>query len=397
LDAGVFLIGKDCRKTGNEMKVGLNATALLSPLTGVGQYTYHLAKGLQKFEDLELNMFYANGWSTEVRDKPIKQIRNIKLLLKKFIPKTYEISRIIQQSYFNERSFNKVKGIYHEPNFLAFNYAGPLVLTVHDLSWIHYPEMHPVDRVRNMNKHFQKSMERASMIITDSSAIKDEIVEMFGVADNRIKSIPLGVESLFRPLTLEESMPVLQQHGLSYQKYILAVGTLEPRKNLSSALLAYMQLPAGIRKNYPLVLVGMKGWHTSSLEKQMAPLVAAGEIRQLGYLEREDLAAIIAGALTLVYPSIYEGFGLPPLEAMTCGVPVIASNVSSLPEVVGDSGLLVNPHDIDDIAKAMETMITAPDIRAASAQKALARSAEFSWDTCVDQTVDIYRQVEHSM
>jgi glycosyltransferase involved in cell wall biosynthesis len=175
------------------------------------------------------------------------------------------------------------------------------------------------------------------------------------------------------------------------------VGTLEPRKNLSAVLLAYMQLPADIRKHYPLVLVGMKGWHTSSLEKQMAPLVAAGEIRQLGYLEREDLAAIIAGALTLVYPSIYEGFGLPPLEAMTCGVPVIASNVSSLPEVVGDSGLLVNPHDIDDIAKAMETMITAPDIRATSAQKALARSAEFSWDSCVDQTMGIYRQVESSL
>ena len=379
------------------MKVGLNATSLLSPLTGIGQYTYHLAKGLQKFEDLELNMFYANGWSTEVRDKPIKQIRNIKLLLKKFVPKTYEISRYIQQSYFNERSFTKVKGIYHEPNFLAFDYAGPLVLTVHDLSWIRYPEMHPADRVRNMNKHFQKSMERASMIITDSQAIKHEIMDMFGVADTRIKSIPLGVETLFRPLNEEESKPVLLQHGLSHRKYILAVGTLEPRKNLSSVLLAYMQLPTNIRKHYPLVLVGMSGWHTSALEKQMAPLVAAGEIRQLGYLEREDLAVVIAGALTLVYPSIYEGFGLPPLEAMTCGIPVIASNVSSLPEVVGDSGLLVNPHDIDDISKAMETMITAPDIRARSAQKALARSAEFSWDSCVDQTMGIYRQVESSM
>lgn len=235
------------------------------------------------------------------------------------------------------------------------------------------------------------------MIITDSQAIKHEIIDMFGVAETRITSIPLGVEKLFRPLNKEESSPVLLQHGLSYQKYILAVGTLEPRKNLSSALLAYMQLPADIRKHNPLVLVGMKGWHTSSLEKQMAPLVAAGEIRQLGYLEREDLAVIIAGALTLVYPSIYEGFGLPPLEAMTCGVPVIASNVSSLPEVVGDSGLLVNPHDIDDIANAMKTMVTAPDIRAASAQKALTRSAEFSWDHCVDQTVGIYRQVESSM
>ena len=379
------------------MKVGLNATSLLSPLTGIGQYTYQLAKGLQKFKDLELDMFYANGWSTEVRDKPIKQIRNIKLLLKKFVPKTYEISRFIQQSYFNERSFNKVKGIYHEPNFLAFNYAGPLVLTVHDLSWIRYPEMHPADRVRNMNKHFQRSMERASMIITDSQAIKHEIMDMFGVAETRIKSIPLGVESLFRPLNEEDTKPVLQQRGLSHQKYILAVGTLEPRKNLSAVLLAYMQLPANVRKYYPLVLVGMSGWHTSALEKQMAPLVAAGEIRQLGYLEREDLAVVIAGALTLVYPSIYEGFGLPPLEAMTCGVPVIASNVSSLPEVVGDSGLLVNPHDIDDIAKAMEMMIAAPDIRAASAQKALARSAEFSWDSCVDQTMGIYRQVESSM
>jgi alpha-1,3-rhamnosyl/mannosyltransferase len=379
------------------MKVGLNATSLLSPLTGIGQYTYQLAKGLQKFEDLELNMFYANGWSTEVRDKPIKQIRNIKLLLKKFIPKTYEISRIIQQSYFNERSFDKVKGIYHEPNFLAFNFAGPLVLTVHDLSWIRYPEMHPEDRVRNMNKHFQMSMERASMIITDSQAVRHEIIDMFGVSENRIKSIPLGVEPLFHPLNQDESTPVLQQHGLSYQKYILAVGTLEPRKNLSSVLLAYMQLPANIRKHYPLVLVGMNGWHTSALEKQMAPLVAAGEIRQLGYLERGDLAVIIAGALTLVYPSIYEGFGLPPLEAMTCGVPVIASNVSSLPEVVGDSGFLVNPHDIDDIAKAMETMVSAPEIRASSAQKALTRSSEFSWDSCVDQTMGIYRQVESNM
>ena len=379
------------------MKVGLNATSLLSPLTGIGQYTYHLAKGLREKAELEVDFFYGNGWSHDLRRRPLTHIKTLKTLLKAFVPKTYEVSRLYQQYRFNERSFKKVGGIYHEPNFLAFNYAGPLVLTVHDLSWIHYPEMHPADRVRNMNKHFQKSMERASMIITDSQAIKDEIIEMFGVADTRIKSIPLGVESLFRPLTLEESTPVLQQHGLSYQKYILAVGTLEPRKNLSSVLLAYMQLPADIRKHYPLVLVGMIGWHTSALEKQMAPLVASGEIRLLGYLEREDLAVVIAGALTLVYPSIYEGFGLPPLEAMTCGVPVIASNVSSMPEVVGDSGLLVNPHDVDDIAKAMSLMISAPDIRFASAQKALVRSAEFSWDSCVDQTMGIYRQVENSM
>lgn len=149
----------------------------------------------------------------------------------------------------------------------------------------------------------------------------------------------MGAEELFKPLESQETFEVLNILGLMHQNYILAVGTLEPRKNLQVAIFAYMRLPVRIRKKFPLVVVGMKGWHTSALEKQMAPLIASGEIRLLGYLKREELAIVIAGALTLVYPSIYEGFGLPPLEAMSCGVPVIASNVS--PEVVGDTGFLV--------------------------------------------------------
>ncbi|MDD1618677.1 MAG: glycosyltransferase family 4 protein [Methylococcaceae bacterium] len=136
----------------------------------------------------------------------------------------------------------------------------------------------------------------------------------------------------------------------------------------------------------------MNGWHTSELEQQIAPLVRAGEVRQIGYLPREELVMVIAGALTLIYPSIYEGFGLPPLEAMACGVPVIASEVSSLPEVVGDSGLLINPHDDEALAQAIQKLITDPDIRQQLSQKALARSAEFTWDKCVRQTVDVYRQ-----
>lgn len=379
------------------MKVGLNAASLLSPLTGIGQYTYQLAKGLQKYEDLELDMFYANGWSREVRDRPINRIKTIKFLLRAFIPKTYEVSRLIQQYHFNERSFKRVGGIYHEPNFLAFNYAGPLVLTVHDLSWIRYPETHPVERVKAMNKYFQKSLERASKIITVSEFVKQEVQDVFKIPAERITCVWNGVEPLFRARSDAETLHVLHGFGLQHKKYVLAVGTLEPRKNLENALAAYMLLPEDIRKHYPLVLVGMKGWHTSKLEKQMRPLVSAGLIHVLGYLSREDLATVTAGATTLLYPSIYEGFGLPPLEAMASGVPVITSRVSSLPEVVGDTGLLVDPFDAKDIANALELMLADAAFREAAGKKALARSSQFSWDRCVKETMDIYRQVESNM
>ena len=125
-------------------------------------------------------------------------------------------------------------------------------------------------------------------------------------------------------------------------------------------------------------------------------MVRAGEIRQMGYLPREELAIIVAGALTMIFPSIYEGFGLPSLEAMACGVPVITSNVSSLPEVVGDTGLLIEPHDVDALAGAIEQLVTAPDIRHELSQKAYARSLSFTWDNCVAQTVEAYRQVSRS-
>ncbi len=375
------------------MRIALNATSLLSPLTGIGQYTYQLAKGLREKQEVELDLFYGNGWSKDIRDRPLVHIRTLKTLLKTFVPQTYKVSRMYQQYRFNGHTHAKLGGLYHEPNFLAFKYKGPLVLTVHDLSWIRFPETHPVDRVRAMNKYFQYGLERASMIITDSQFVKSELKDMFGIADERIKSISLGVEALFRPQTVTETKSVLQRLGLNHQKYILAVGTLEPRKNLQSALLAYMKLPEQTRKHFPLVLVGMKGWNTSALEKQMSPLVAAGEIRLLGYLTREDLATVTAGALTLIYPSIYEGFGLPPLEAMACGVPVIASNVSSLPEVVADTGLLVEPQDIEGISSAIETMISAPELREQASQKSHQRSTGFTWSGCVDQTMGVYRQV----
>ena len=373
------------------MHVAFNATALLSPMTGIGQYAHHLATGLQQKEDIELDLFYAAGWRKEIRTEPLPNIVSLKSLVRRFVPSSYDLSRMFQQKFFTAGARQAMNDIYHEPNFLAFRFDGPSVITVHDLSWIRHPEMHPVDRVRAMNKHFQPGLERACLILTDSEFVKRELIDVFGIKPERIKPVLLGVEPLFRPQSSTETLAVLRQHQLVHGHYLLAVGTLEPRKNLQVALRAFMKLPADFRKTYPLVLVGMKGWHTSALEKEIAPLVRAGQVRQLGYLPREDLATIIAGATTLIYPSVYEGFGLPPLEAMACAVPVIVSNVSSLPEVVGDTGLMMDPHDVDGLASHIQTLVDSPGLRQALSHKALQRSATFTWARCVDETVDGYR------
>jgi alpha-1,3-rhamnosyl/mannosyltransferase len=243
-----------------------------------------------------------------------------------------------------------------------------------------------------MNKYFEPGLRRAALILTDSEFVKREVMEVFGVKPELIRSVPLGVEPLFHPRSADETLPVLTRHKLQHGRYLLAVGTLEPRKNLQVVLQAFMRLPPATRKQYPLVLVGMTGWHTSALEAQMAPMIQAGELRQLGYVSRPDLAAVIAGAVTLIYPSIYEGFGLPPLEAMACGVPVIASNVSSLPEVVGDTGFLIDPHDVEAVANAIGLLIDDPMCRDKMAAKALTRSRGFTWENCVAQTISAYQQ-----
>ena len=375
------------------MQVAFNATALLSPLTGIGQYAHHLAKGLQDIDGVRPNFFYGSRWSQEVRTKPFPKVETIKNWVRWFLPNSYGVARTLQQRQFSKGVQRSRHDIYHEPNFLAYQFDGPSIITVHDLSWIRYPEMHPVKRVRAMDKYFQPGLDRASLILTDSEFVKRELMDVCGVKPERIRPILLGVEALFHPRSADDTRTILLDHGLVHGQYLLAVGTLEPRKNLALALRAFMQLDPALRRRFPLVLVGMKGWHTSALEQQIAPLVAAGEIRLLGYLPREHLAKIIAGATTLMYPSIYEGFGLPPLEAMACGVPVITSNVSSIPEVVGDTGLMVDPQDVDGLAEAIKTLLTAPDVRENMAKKALARSAQFTWASCVNQTVDAYREV----
>lgn len=375
------------------MRIAFNATPLLSPFTGIGQYTYHLAKGLMNTPEINLDYFYGMGWSKELRDKSVPGIVTVKSFAKRLVPNIYRINRHLQQYMFSRGVKGGSPDLYHEPNFLAFKCNKPTVITVHDLSWIRYPETHPITRVRAMNRYFEPGLKCAASIITDSEFIKQELMQLFGLPSSSIQSISLGVEPMFHPRSAENVSSILNRYNLTYGQYLLTVGTLEPRKNLHVVIQAYQQLSPSIRKRFPLVIVGMMGWNTAELEKTISPLIRSGEIRQIGYLPRHELAEITAGALTMIYLSMYEGFGLPPLEAMACGVPVITSGVSSLPEVVGDTGLTVDPHNIDDVVQAMQVYIDDVDRRMLSSQKALARSAQFTWSKCAAQTVSHYAKV----
>jgi alpha-1,3-rhamnosyl/mannosyltransferase len=155
-------------------------------------------------------------------------------------------------------------------------------------------------------------------------------------------------------------------------------------------LRAYAGLDESARRSFPLVVAGMKGWHAQALDKELEPLLRGGEVRLAGYLSRDDLAAVMAGATALVYPSIYEGFGLPPLEAMACGVPAVAGNVASLPEVVGDAGMLVEPRDAAQLRGAMLRMIEDPQERMRLGARAQVRAAAFTWDRCAARTFAAY-------
>ncbi|MCJ0761861.1 glycosyltransferase family 4 protein [Variovorax terrae] len=373
------------------MKLALNGTSLLSPLTGIGQYTWHLTTELQATPDVDLELFYGTGWLDHLAKEAPRKARTLKSLARRFLPNSRTLARLYQQRRFDARAKGGRFDLYHEPNYLAFKFDGPSVVTVHDLSWLRFPHTHPGDRIEAMNRYLKPAIDRASLILTDSDFVRHEVVEEFRLDPARVVSIALGVETAFQPMDAAGTAQALQAHGLVHGQYLLAVGTLEPRKNLGVALKAYMQLPLALRTQCPLVLAGMTGWKTSALEQQLDPLVRAGHIRQLGYLPREDLMRVIAGARALVYPSIYEGFGLPPLEAMACGVPVIASRVSSIPEVVGDTGVLLPADDVDAFSQAMQTLVDDDALHGDLSARALTRSAQFTWPKCAADTMAAYR------
>jgi alpha-1,3-rhamnosyl/mannosyltransferase len=383
------------KKNGEPLKVAVNATALLAPLAGIGQYVKSLLTELDASLDLSVSKFYGGHWSRDIHNQAFNEsAERVKLLVRKYVPFFSQIYRLHQQQRFTVGTNKERADLYHEPNFLAYKFDGPTVITAHDLSWIRYPEMHPAERVRFMNRYFPDALNRASQIITDSDFIKGELIKLFDVRHEIIHTVPLGVSEEFHPQNASQTFDILRSHDLLHGNYILALGTLEPRKNLEMALTAYEMLPLSMQAHFPLVLVGMNGWKNEALEKRISLMLRNGKVKRLGYLVRQDLIKIVAGARLKIYPSLYEGFGLPPLEAMACGVPVISSNTSSLPEILGDAGIQLPPNIHEKWTETIQMLLTDDVLHANLSRRSLEKSAQYNWKKCAEATKVVY---EHAM
>lgn len=269
----------------------------------------------------------------------------------------------------------------------------PVVATVMDLIPLLHPEWIRQDLPRLKNWLFTSSIRSADHIITISEYSKQDIVRHLGLSPDQVSVTPLGVEACyFERLEASEIQATLLKHDLQ-PGFFLFVGTLQPRKNLQGVLRAFAQLPPEIRKRHKLVIVGRNGWGNEELLPELQALQARGEGYWLDYLPRQQVLALLQSAGALVFPSLYEGFGLPVIEAFASGCPVITSSTTSLPEVAGDAAWLVDPQDSAAIAAAMLDVLNNPVLRAQRIDAGLSRARTYSWEACAERTLEVYARV----
>lgn len=358
---------------------------------GITRYTRELARQLMEFEEIDLNLF-SQYTPTEMA---LRTEQNQALpAIQSSVPRIPRAAQYLLWHYAGLAGpvAHAIDGadIVHSPTlWVPPRRTAPLVVTVHDISFISHPHYH-TGRVRLIyNSGLRRAIREADALITDAVCTADEMVRLAGAPRHKIFPIPLAADASFRP-TFDPAVP--SRYGIE-SDYLLYVGTLEPRKNLTVLLEAFAGLDTpGIK----LVLAGAKGWLYEEIFTSIDRLQLQERVIFPGYVADGDLAALYTMARVFVYPSTFEGFGLPVLEAMACGTPVITTNVSSLPEVAGDAAILISPDDIPALRQALRSLLSDQALHTELSGRALARSKEFSWRKTAEMTAEIYRNVLHN-
>jgi glycosyltransferase involved in cell wall biosynthesis len=272
------------------------------------------------------------------------------------------------------------------------------ILTVHDLAFLLYPECADARLRAYLEKTVPRSVRRADYVVADSENTRNDVICLLGVPPERVTVVPGGVDPVFRPVTDPARLSALRQSiGLDdTTPYILFIGVIEPRKNLMGLIEAFDILKSRRSLPHKLVVAGRRGWLSDSTMEQAERSPYRSEIIFPGFIPEADLPTLYSAAETFAFPSHYEGFGLPVLEAMACGTPVVASRASSLPEVVGDAGMQVDPDDSEHLASALELLALNPEMRADFSTRGIARAATFTWEAAAEVMLDVYHKVARS-
>lgn len=267
----------------------------------------------------------------------------------------------------------------------------PVVTTIHDVAFRRFPHLFPAKHRLLLNWLVPLSARHAAAVLTGSEATKRDLVELCDISPEKIIVTPYGADAAYRPMDRNEARRAVGRRLNVPVPYILSVGVLQPRKNLPRLVRAYNRIAASVPQR--LVLVGKEGWAGEELREAVAESPPGREPLFTGYVADADLPALYAGADLFVYPSLYEGFGLPPLEAMACGTAVLTSSTSALPEVVGDAGRTVDPLDEQALAEEMRSLLRDPHLRRELGERGIRRAAGFTWEATARQTIEAYRLV----
>ena len=282
--------------------------------------------------------------------------------------------------------------VYHEPNMIVRPVALPTVVTMNDLSWHHQPSWHPAERLHWIDRNLKATLRQAARFVAISQFTKDAVVRDLGVPANLIDVIALAPAREFRPVSAAEAAEALARYELADQGYVFSISTIEPRKNFDRLLNAHLRLSPALRRRAPLVIAGGKGWGSVLARPEADAAIRDGTVRLLGHVSDSDLVALCSRAAAFAYVSLYEGFGLPVVEAMATASPVLASSTTAVGELASGAALLVDPLDEDAITEGLRRLIEDTALAEHLREAGLARAAEYSWQRTIDTLTVSWRR-----
>ena len=383
------------------MKIGIDIRTLMdAQYSGVSEYTYNLVKNLLE-EDTSTGSAHANEYSLfynsfrNVDERIPKFEGNYKIVKTKYPNKIFNF---LLQTIFKYPKLDKLLGVnvFIAPNigFYTLSKKCKKILTIHDLSFLRYPEFfswkrrlwHRVVNVKKQIKQFDK-------IVAVSENTKNDLIELCGVSKEKVEVIHSGISENYKlQIANDELEKIKNKYNLS-DNFILYLGTVEPRKNIRSIIQAYnlLRVTCSMLRDYKLVIAGGRGWKSKNIHKEWKKSKYKNDIIFAGYIDDKDKPALYNLATIFVYPSFYEGFGFPPLESLACGTPVVTSFASSLPEILGGTGIMIDPYNINGLAKAMEELLLNKELRSDLREKGLEQVKKFNWKNTAKQYLDLIK------
>ncbi len=372
------------------MRIVIDIQSVIGQKTGVGKYTEGLVKGLSRLPaSHQFSLFYFNFRS---------RFKGMELSAKKFTNKEVKLPGRLFSFFWKKGGafkFDRLSGeadLFHFPNFISRPVkSGKTVVTVHDLAFRRFPRYIEKKNLAFLNDNLPRTLAKADKIIAVSRFTKDELLKFFPVPERKIKVIHEGIDESFRRINDWVQLDEVREKYKLPKKFLLWVGTLEPRKNISGLLEAFAVFKGRSNTDYKLVLVGKKGWNYQGFFEKMKNLSLADDVFLTEYVADKDLPFIYNLAEVFIFPSFYEGFGLPPLEAMACGLPVITT--PALREVVEEAALMVSPQDVPGMARGMAEVLENTELKADLIQKGFEQAGKFSWEKAASETLSLYESV----